>query len=61
MYLTSVEACERLRLSRDTLHKLIHSGALAAHKTSTGRTAPYRISEAAIADYLQRQTAEVTR
>jgi len=34
VYLSSVEACKRLRLSRDTLHKLIKSGALAAHKTS---------------------------
>ena len=61
VYLTSEEACRRLRLSRDTLHKLIKSGALAAHKTSAGRTAPYRISEAAIAEYLKRQTAEAAR
>ena len=61
VYLTSDEACKRLRLSRDTLHKLIKSGALRAHKTSSGRTAPYRISEDAIADYLTRQTAEAAR
>lgn len=60
MYLSSVEACERLRLSRDTLHKLIKSGALAAHKTSSGKTAPYRISEEAIDEYLKRQTVEAT-
>ena len=57
MYLSSEEACKRLRLSRDTLHKLIKSGALRAHKTSPGRTAPYRISEEAIAEYIRRQTA----
>lgn len=57
VYLSSEEACKRLRLSRDTLHKLIRTGALAAHKTSSGRTAPYRISEDAIADYIKRQTA----
>ena len=60
MYLSSEEACKRLRLSRDTLHKLIKSGALRAHKTSSGRTAPYRISEQAIAEYLERQTVEAT-
>jgi excisionase family DNA binding protein len=60
MYLSAAEACERLRLSRDTLHKLIRTGALAAHKTSSGKTAPYRISEEAIAEYLRRHTAEAT-
>jgi len=61
VYLSAAEACERLRLSRETLRKLIKSGDLKAHKTSPGRTAPYRISEQAIDEYLTRQTAEAAR
>ncbi len=61
MYLSAAEACIRLRVSRETLRKLIKSGGLTAHKTSPGRTAPYRISEEAIDDYLERQTVEATR
>lgn len=56
MYLSAAEACERLRISRETLRKLILSGGLQAHKATPGRTAPYRISEEAIAEYLKRQT-----
>jgi excisionase family DNA binding protein len=54
MYLTRAEACERLNVSRETLRKLIKSGELKAHKTSAGRTSPYRISEEAIRDYVKR-------
>ena len=61
MYLTFTETCTRLRVSHETLRRLIKSGVLEAHKTSPGRTAPYRISERAIADYLERQTAEAAR
>jgi excisionase family DNA binding protein len=58
MYLSAVEASERLRVSRDTLHKLIKSGVLEAHKVGSGITSPYRISEEAIAAYIERQTAK---
>lgn len=58
MYLSANEACERLRISRDTLTKLIKSGDLRAHKVGSGRTSPYRISEAAISEYVERQTAQ---
>ena len=61
MYLSAAEACERLRISRETLRKLILSGGLKAHKATPGRTAPYRISEEAIAEYVKRQTVEATR
>jgi excisionase family DNA binding protein len=61
VYLSAAEACERLRVSRETLRKLIKSGGLTAHKTSSGRTAPYRISEQAIEEYLKRQTIEAVR
>lgn len=59
MYLTAAEACERLGVSRETLRKLIKSGALKAHKVSDGRTSPYRISEEDAADYIDRQTVQV--
>lgn len=56
MYLTAVEVCERLRISRDTLHKLIKSGDLRAHKVGSGITSPYRIDEEDFDAYVERQT-----
>lgn len=56
MYLTAAEACERLRVSRETLRKLIASGDLKAHKVGQGRTSPYRISEEDADEYIERQT-----
>jgi excisionase family DNA binding protein len=61
MYLTFAEACERLRLSHETVRRLIKSGLLEAHKSGTARNSHYRISEQAIADYIQRQTAQAAR
>lgn len=58
MYLSAAEACERLNVSRETLRILIKSGSLTAHKVGSGRTSPYRISEQAIAEYVQRQTVQ---
>ena len=59
MYLSAAEACERLRVSRETLRKLIKSGDLKAHKVGTGRTSPYRISEEEAEAYIDRQTVKV--
>lgn len=56
MYLSAAEACERLRVSRETLRKLIKSGQLRAHKVGDGRTSPYRISEEEASAYIERQT-----
>lgn len=61
MYLTFAEACERLRVSHETLRRLIKSELLQAHKIGPGRTSPYRISEQAITEYLKRQTVEAAR
>lgn len=61
MYLTFAEACDRLRVSHETLRRLIKTGLLEAHKVGEGRTSPYRISEQAIEDYLRRQTAVAAR
>ena len=58
MYLTFAEACERLRLSPEPVRKLIKTGQLKAAKVGDARTSPYRISEEAIAEYLERQTAK---
>ena len=61
MYLTFAETCERLRVSHETLRRLIKSELLQAHKIGTGLTSPYRISEQAITEYLERQTVEAAR
>lgn len=58
MYLTAAEARERLRVSRETLRRLITTGELEAHKVANGRTSPYRISEEAISAYIRRQTVQ---
>lgn len=57
--LTSEEARERLRISDKTLYRLIRDGQIAAVKVGRGRHGGrYRISEEALADYLQRQTVQ---
>ena len=61
MYLTFAETCERLRLSHETVRRLIKSGALQAHKTGGARNSHYRISEQAIADYLREQTIKASQ
>ena len=60
MYLTAAEACERLRVSHETLRKLIKSGDLKAHKVGPGRTSPYRISEEDADAYIKQQTVQAT-
>ena len=59
--LTFTETCERLRVSHMTLMKLIQSGRLRAYKIGPYRTSAWRVSEAAIAEYIERQTAETVR
>ena len=61
MYLTFTEACERLRLSHETVRRLIKSGLLEAHKAGPAINSHYRISEQAISEYIERQTAEAVR
>jgi len=57
IYLTASEACGRLRVSRETLRRLIASGEIEAYKAGPYLTSPYRIPEGAIADYLGRHRA----
>lgn len=58
MDLTFAETCERLRVSHETLRKLIKQELLrGAYKIGPGRNSPYRIPEQAIAEYIERQTA----
>ena len=55
MYLSAAETRARLRVSRETLSKLIKSGDLKASKIGPFRNSPYRISEADLAEYMDRQ------
>jgi excisionase family DNA binding protein len=55
MYLSAAEVRERLRISRDTLSKLIVSGDLKASKIGSSRNSPYRILEDDLHEYLERQ------
>lgn len=55
MYLSTAETCERLRLSRWTVRKLVRSGELQAIK-GPARNAPLRISERSVHDYEVRRT-----
>lgn len=55
--LTFSEVCDRLRMSPKTLRKLITSGELEASRVGShgiGGNGQYRITEEAIADYLER-------
>lgn len=57
MYLLASQACARLGVSRDTLHKLIKSGALRAHK-GPGITSPYKIAEEDLDAYIESRTVK---
>lgn len=56
MFLTFKEACDHLRISHETLRKLIKDGEIEAHKIGTGRTSHYRISIDAVNAYIERNT-----
>lgn len=53
-YLTRAEACKRLRISRETFRNLVKRGEIQAHRTSVPN-GHFRVSEQAIAEYLERQ------
>ena len=58
--LTSAEVCEQLRISEKTLRRMIADGEIAALKVGGGRWGgTYRISEDALAEFIQRQTVKV--
>ena len=56
--LTLKEAADRLRLSPEGLRLLIKSGDLRAMKVGSGLTSPWRITEEALADYIEQQTTK---
>jgi excisionase family DNA binding protein len=61
MLLTLNEVCERLLLSRKTVIKLIDSGELEASRVGTagiGGRGAYRITEEALARYLESRKVE---
>ena len=55
MYLTATEVCERLRVSRDLLTALIKSGDLKASKIGPHFNSHYRIAEADLNAYMEKQ------
>lgn len=52
--LTRSEVCKRLRIGKNTYHELIKSGELQAIRTGTAPNSPYKVSEEALADYIER-------
>lgn len=56
MFLTFKEACDHLRISHETLRKLIKDGEIEAHKNGTGITSHYRISIDSVNAYIARHT-----
>ena len=54
--LTFAEVCDELRMSPKTVRKFIVSGQLVAFKAGTAQTSPYRITEEALADFIERNT-----
>jgi excisionase family DNA binding protein len=60
MYLTAREARNRLRISRDTLSKLIYSGELKASKIGDSRVSPWRIHEDDLRDFMERRAVRST-
>ena len=60
MYLSAVEARARLGVSRETFRKLVKSGDLKASKVGPFSNSPYRVKEADLDAYMDRQAARVT-
>jgi excisionase family DNA binding protein len=56
--LTLKEVADRLRLSEEGARALVKSGDLKAMKAGPGLTSPWRITEEALAEYIERQTAK---
>jgi excisionase family DNA binding protein len=51
--LTAAEVRAQLKISQRTLFRLIHSGQIEAIKTGPGRNAEIRVSEEALAAFLE--------
>lgn len=51
------EAAKRIGIAHATLNEHIRRGLIAARKVGASRTSPYRITESALADYLQRRAS----
>lgn len=56
--LTAKEVREQLGIGRDKLRELIQTGQLTAIRIGPEPNAPYRISEEALADFIERQTVK---
>ena len=56
MFLTFKEACEHLRISHETLRKLIKDGEISALKAGAARNSHYRISIDSLNEYIERNT-----
>lgn len=52
--LTRSDVCKRLRIGKNRFHELIKSGELAAIRTGTAPNSPYKVSEEALAEYIER-------
>lgn len=52
--LTRSDVCKRLRIGKNRYHELIKSGELPAIRTGTAPNSPYKVSEEALADYIER-------
>jgi excisionase family DNA binding protein len=56
--LTAAQVRQRLGISRATLEQLIRNGEIEAIRISKTPGSAYRISEQALADYIERQTVK---
>jgi excisionase family DNA binding protein len=62
MFLTFAEACDHIRVSPETLRKLLKSGEIKAHKNGTGgRTSHYRIDRASLDAYIEQRSARAVK
>jgi len=59
-YLTGQETMSRLKISRETLRKLIRSGELTAFKIGDGKTSDLRVTEESILAFIIRHTVKTS-
>jgi excisionase family DNA binding protein len=56
--LTRSQVCQRLGIGKNRFHELVKSGELRAIRTGSAPNSAYKVSEDALAEYIERSTVK---
>jgi excisionase family DNA binding protein len=56
--LTRSQVCARLRIGKNRFHELVKTGELAAIRTGSAPNSPYKVTEEALAEYIERSAVK---